>query len=666
MLNCHGKTIVELLDGTFIERQPPECLSVQVIDETTILVDFNEPMNLYSLTDPFGYELDPALEIRQITVYPDQKRVRLTTEYQQAGIIYTLQLNESIKDRIGNSINSDYAVVTFMGKGTPIDTHPPLFLNPQDGAFIKEQEVLVRWHENSDATEYELEIATDSTFTSHVGSSPYILSGSTTELTLELVEPRTYYARIRTNLTPANTWTKIAFERLPEYLYVFCPADQSNCNATDRCGNLTKPYESINKAIRQANALGMDGVKVAARGDGIGYTEIVKVVNGVDILGGYTPSFKVSERDWSVNKTIIQNDAAHVLLGLSIHTDTLVQGLHIKGKTTGAPVSGSTHTVFIHHSNEGMMLDACNITNGNAEETSYAVYVLDSGTEPENSPVISNCTIHAGETQESTGGILLEKSAARITGNTIYNGIAATYSIGVKVQYNSALITGNHILCKTNGASEIIGIWNEYGGSVLINNNVIEVDGNATNLYGVYSGNYSYDRIVNNTIITGDASTKSYCVYLYSNAYPSIINNILVSTSSTTPNRYGIGEYIFMDKHPVHVWNNAIAGVDFLYQFDATVTAMESTLNGSSIPASGNLGPDTTPVLVSVLDFNFQSSTDYHLTSSTPLAIRTGGMDVSNLEVCGETLDSTCGAIITDFDGQARSVPYSIGAFERN
>jgi hypothetical protein len=95
---------------------------------------------------------------------------------------------------------------------------------------------------------------------------------------------------------------------------------------------------------------------------------------------------------------------------------------------------------------------------------------------------------------------------------------------------------------------------------------------------------------------------------------------------------------------------------------EAALNNPASTTQGTAASSSGNLGPTTVANFAAV---NFVSASDLHLTASSPVGVRTGGKDTSQ-STCGAAGTSSCGNVTTDRDGKARTLPYSMGAYEQD
>lgn len=248
-----------------------------------------------------------------------------------------------------------------------------------------------------------------------------------------------------------------------------------------------------------------------------------------------------------------------------------------------------------------------------------------------------------------------------VDGFTI-NGLGSSLvsASGISLVNASPLIMNNVINGGAAGTTTTTGILLVGGSAPRILNNLIS-GGSGGSSYGVDTQNSS-PIITNNTISGGTASSSFRFGIRIGNGSVTITNNIIYSGTGGS-NKWGVYENNGTS-NPLSFENNLIFDCsNGLYFDDATMartTGPELIITGNTTDSGPTLGNLTIANFAAV---SFQSSTDLHLTASTPAAVRTGGKDTSQ-STCGSTGTSSCGNVTTDRDGLSRTVPYSIGAYE--
>jgi len=400
-------------------------------------------------------------------------------------------------------------------------------------------------------------------------------------------------------------------------------ADITNGSDSDE-GFSTAPKASIQAAVTTAVSLSIPEVHVA---EGVyeGSGPVVTLANGVSIYGGYS-NLNWSTRAPSTYVTIIRDtnvsaggtiDSPHhaVFAGSGITSATVVDGFTIAAAT----VAAEPNTIY----QAGLWL------NGGA-------------------PTIQTNTLDAGSAQALTisMAVRIAGSSPILQNNIIITGNSGT-NFGLYLSSSSSIIRNNSIDGSDENSNNATGIMSTGGGSPLIYNNTID------NLYS----NYTYGirisggaaKIYNNYIDAGNSGNYASGVYFESGSTPSIINNIINGTSSGLT--YGINEKDSCD--PAAVQNNDFYTIVSPGAYYRTTTGtmyrnipdLENIWTGlpyRGITCSGNVDAD--PVLDS----------DFRLIAGTPSSIYAGGL---NLAGQGFT---------TDKAGAARTVPWSIGAYEYN
>jgi hypothetical protein len=384
---------------------------------------------------------------------------------------------------------------------------------------------------------------------------------------------------------------------------------------------------------------GGDSGDAGDSGDG-GVDEDISVfvsVDGDDIDGDGTISapYATIQKGIDIASASDVDDLTDVVVSAGTYNESIVMFNSIKVKGGYDPIEW-TRDISV---NETIIQDPAT-TGGTSTSPNRAVYFPPTITD---SPTIDGFKIIGGS-GEYTNGIFIEEAVGTISNNTI-NGGDGNYSTGIANSSGIVVIDSNEINGGSGNSTNAIFNTGD-GANPTIQNNVILGGGNgANNSYGVNIWDDSMATIYNNTIDGGLANTAR-CISLKFGG-STITNNILF-TSGTGSSRYGIYE-LPGDTEPSELKNNDIfdCPTALYYDYDASprdltdiadVNAMTDITGG----VSGNVSVD--PVFV--------GSGDFHLSSSSPVSVTEGGLDLS---VEGLTEDK---------DGNPRTNPYSIGAYE--
>ncbi len=453
-------------------------------------------------------------------------------------------------------------------------------------------------------------------------------------------------------------------------------------------GSPGNPYETIENGITQAASNGLHAIFVEAGTYNIS-AEIL-LLEGISLYGGFRPGdwndrnvTPVARDTGSPYRTEIISTALRAIRGdVPISSATVIEGFVIMGQTAFYNVNSSNpkitnNTIIgtgvgssygIHNLNSSPSIQF-NIILGasNIAVNAYGIYNSTGAT-----PTITANTIYGSlmASSDTTNGVCNANASTDpiIAGNTIYSGPAANTSRGI---YNTngaePVIIRNRIVSASATASyaihneDCIDVWlngndiSSGSGSassvgvycinspIWILNNVVRAGGGATTDYsfGIRLEANSDASIFNNTIDGGDAAVESFGIHIF-NAAPRISNNIIF-ISGSAPLRIGIPEGTAAGSDPALLTNNNIYSVvlyrdadvagDILDPLDLTIA---NTTQGG--PAQFNISVPLT------LDANFR------ILTLLP-AVTEGGADLSI------TFDE-------DKDGNPRTVPWSIGAYE--
>ena len=461
-----------------------------------------------------------------------------------------------------------------------------------------------------------------------------------------------------------------SFDALGDVVYVHCPAAASACDDAGTAGNLSKPHRTLNGGIGAAHSRGRHTVHVARRGAGVAYDSVINLVAGVNLRGGFESDF-VASADPS-RPTEVSSQGSPLVAGVGIDTPTTFENFTIEGSSINQP---NTVGVYLVNATDALVLRHIDVTSGSADESSVGLMLLGLGATAVSGPLVEDSRFVAGDvdgrTGRSTGGwaenvsptfrrcvfrsgaIDARMDVSPAPQRTLSRGLFLGRSAAVVEQCD---ITATAIFVSPGGLTlddqsvlQTEGVEMEATGERLVNNLIRA--GAAWWVRGVRvtspSGPQQAPFFVHNTIIVEDdfspASNPVPAQGLACQGPASIADN-LIANLAATPSGAGIAINGGVLGRPVALYNNLIANFSVLYSDSGsytTVLTMESHVSGQAIPVSGNLAAAV------LSDVHFTAANDFSITSASP--------------AFGAALDL---AVSTDFTGAARSLPYSIGAFE--
>ena len=160
----------------------------------------------------------------------------------------------------------------------------------QDAVVSAKEDIVFAWSTATGAVSYRVEIAADSGFQTLVAGTPSQIDGSSFAVRLPV---GTYFWRVASDITSADvTATVHRFGVLDDAIFVDCPpGDACAASDGDELGTPQLPYRSMNRGMAAALRLAIPRVHVATRADGSPYREIVRLLPGVTLSGGYASGF---------------------------------------------------------------------------------------------------------------------------------------------------------------------------------------------------------------------------------------------------------------------------------------------------------------------------------------------------------------------------------------
>ncbi len=417
----------------------------------------------------------------------------------------------------------------------------------------------------------------------------------------------------------------------------------------DNDGSDANPYATISKGIE---ALTESGGEVRVARGVYRVSSSIDLVDGVSLYGGY------DAEDWSrdvqSNTTMIMDTRTSggeplkpisVIKGIGeIDETTVVDGFTISA-ALGADVS-EEHVASIFLEGGASPTISNNIIKGGSGKYLYGIFVHRA-----NPMIVGNevdgCSA-SGEVEESSAITLIFTSESVID-NVIMGCDRGNKSYGIAITQSNGLITRNTINGGDGEESIAIEIGSFSGN--IIDSNVIDGGSGATFSSGidVWDSNV-FIYISNNTISGGSSSLSIYAIRLLSTSSVTISNNIILATPTLG---FGIYEIDSDVSAPMALMNNNIFDCpDALYHREGPLEnytdkdLMEEDLNGAGHEVSGNMEVELT------LDSEFRITTE-----PDPVSVTEGGLDLSNSYQASVP-------VLLDRDGNPRSVPYSIGAYE--
>jgi parallel beta-helix repeat protein len=369
-------------------------------------------------------------------------------------------------------------------------------------------------------------------------------------------------------------------------------------------GTRANPKKSIQEAVYLMNRIRGAGNVCVAEGFYSLQSPLV-IVDGVSVYGGFSAS--TWERQPQVHQT--------VLVAQFYYT------IYAAGGISRATV-----------------LDGFVIHASGTQEANWAIYCFNA------SPTISGNVIQGGATYDYVGAIDIKYGSPLVIGNDVYGG-ESSWSTGIYVSDAAPEIVANTIQGgKASGTA--CGVYCSGSSNPVLRNNVIQ-GGSGTTTVGVMLVDATRARVQSNTVFAGNGSSVSTAISNQA-AGSYLVNNILTADPAAATT---CGIETAASCSESGVFNNDFHDTQSLYTYNGGaftapgVAEMESFLAGQGEPSGGNVEMD--PM------FANPQGGDWHLTASTPPEVADGAADLS-------------AEFTTDLDGKARTVPWSIGAYERD
>ncbi len=526
-----------------VDRTPPALVSVGTAGVQALVLSFSEPIERAEAEDLASYTVVPSLAFTSATLGGEGQTVVLAVQ-RQAGVTYALTVT-NIRDTAGNIIGPPGDSATFVGLPPTIDTAPPEpLLPPLSERLVGVSEVVLQWSDRSGASSYTVDVAYDPAFQSPVPGSPFTvlpaIAGGVPDATLRLEVPsaRTYYWRARADITTGSSLAS-DFDVVGNVLYVYCETP-GGCGNRRTAGNVTRPFRTIAAALANAALDGINRVNVAGRPGGAPYDEVVALVDGVSLYGGYDPTFDEARR--GDTETGIRGETAFAVYGQDITELTVVDGFRIYGGTQGA-----TYLVKLVKA-DGVVLsndviDGVESGGSSAGGCRTPVSMTSSGNRDGLIPTIAGCTITARNvTGTPVRGVEVIDSQVRITASTISAG-SGSESCGVCVR--GSLSMSDTIANASTATGDSWGVRLEPAAPASMPSRIERSTiraGDATNSYGLLiagGAGTAPPVVINNTIAPGFGGTRSTGAQISRGVF---VNNTVAFRDCGAPTcrRYGV------------------------------------------------------------------------------------------------------------------------------
>ena len=441
---------------------------------------------------------------------------------------------------------------------------------------------------------------------------------------------------------------------------------------------LLTPLDDISEGIALADSLGLSLVVVSG---GSYTTDIgITMVDGISLYGGFSEDF--GTRDFELYESSVTDTrtsgTTYTVSFNGVSSSTELDGFSIIGSSS---TDGLSVGIYCYNSSP--------VINNNDINGGYGTSAQGIRNEYRSSPTITNNTIYGGVASSAgTVGIInlaaassTDGSSPLIENNSIDGGIAVTGSTGiVNNAYSISTINGNDIYGGIAGgtargmynydqrpyvmeissnnihggsAPDTYGIYNAHCPALIYNNTINGGDG--TNISTGIASNNAFPDFFCNTIYGGGSGSTviSYAIYNTNWAREYIDNNIIFAYTGGASG-YGIFEERSDGCEAESLWNNNFFDcITAIYRdfesstnitdvADLTVDAIDGVGTGENVPGGMGNNISVNPVF---------ADEEMHLGASSPTSVTQGGIDRSSYTT-------------VDKDGNSRTAPWSIGAYE--
>ncbi len=443
-----GRCVTELSASALALR------NATAIDATTVVLTFDQEVLPSLARELVHYAIAPALEIHDAFA-SNATIVTLKTAEQGLGIGYTVTVSGLVA--VGGAvIDPEANSIGFTGFGAADDTSPPDPVAPPNASLITELTTTLTWTTRSGAASYTILVARDAACAVPVVTQE--IAAPSSSITISVPGPSLWHWCVKANTTTGGSFGHATFNAADDAIYVFCPTGIDCGPHASEIGSPNAPLRSIQRAIALARARQLHRVRIAGRGGVAAYDELVQIVGyGVDLEGGYSPSFAV--HDPFLYRTRLHYDAIGVLVA-----------------EVPAAVSIANLAITVDDAHETVGLLARNVAGGltlrdtmidsAAQHTSIGV-IVDSGADT----VLEGVTIDAKAAQR-TLGVRAPRSAIAMSGSVVRSGSAST-TTSTAVEAGGMLTIAGSTLMAAGSLTGSTGVAADGGFSIV--GNVIAV-----------------------------------------------------------------------------------------------------------------------------------------------------------------------------------------------
>ncbi len=354
------------------------------------------------------------------------------------------------------------------------------------------------------AAQYVLTVSTTADMSTLVAGMPISVATPQTTVTLPA---GTYFWTVVSDVTQDDVRPSgQLFGVLGDSAYVYCAAASDCAAAPDELGTIARPYHSLDRGIIYAAAQGITTVvrlRVATAARRIPI-RLPRVVNGVNVTGGYDPSFSVR----SDRTAITLNGAA--LVAVDVTTPTTIDGFAMVNSNSTADASS---VIRVTECTQDLTIS--NISATAATLTTDVVHVEDGRDSV--GPMLVNSAIsgtYDADRIDGRDGLVLVSvgGAIRLSGVTVrgqapysitqfYGIFTLTAPVALSLDAVDMTITGGR-----NGIAVNLSLSATF--DIVINRSRIEVVGVSTsNVTAINGGSARSLTITGSTISAHDAGT---------------------------------------------------------------------------------------------------------------------------------------------------------------
>lgn len=707
-----------------LSTTPLTLLAASALDGKQVELIFDQALVADVALDADRYDVTPALAIEDVYASGAAKVV-LRTDQQVLGVPYAVRAN-GLVSRDGIFLDEAAASATFLGFGVPSDTSPPKPISPTHDMLVVGTQQLLVWTPRVGASSYTVTLARDADCNSVITTAVVLASNSSLAVTL----PGTgrFFWCVTADITANQELGTAAFHATDDAVYVYCAYNDACDFTTNEVGSPAAPFRSVRRAISLAQQRGLSAVRIAGRGAGAVYSEVVQVTGrGIDLEGGYAPTF--ATRDPSLHPTSFKFASSSLVI-TDVQSKMAVNGLGFEAAETqsnvavlissaAAPIALTNLTIRANgrypigiaiadagsvtlHASRVTTSDGSRLTGiqvqgqsnlyvtdsqvlvGHGDVSSTAIAALDA----RGSIDVARSTVMSGESYDGvtygivTAGALgvhdsriVARQTLRAYAITMGSGVversfvyanAGIQGIGLGVKGVPALVRGNLIV---GSGTASVGV---------------SLEGGPSDCTGTLS-----QRVVGNTVLA------TYRALKMAAGAPIVTNNVFYATDiaveedATGPDvidPLSFENNALIAALPYREWSappNSAGGVAADHETAEAVNAMSGAfcLNHTDIQVrySGNLGGEASPtaiftdmdgadnLLFEVGDATIFETADNDFTlhaAAVSLGVHVGGKDAT-ASTCGSGAQP-CEGEATDLAGRPRTIPWSIGAYERD